>query len=39
MAKDKKVPDTIRSRAAQMAGSLGVDAVQEPADATQEGTQ
>lgn len=39
MAKDKKLPDTLRSRATQMAGSLGVDAVQEAADATQEGTQ
>ncbi|MET1109910.1 MAG: tetratricopeptide repeat protein [Allosphingosinicella sp.] len=39
MAKDKKLPDTLRSRATQMAGSLGVDAVQETADATQEGTQ
>ncbi len=39
MAKDKKLPDTLRSRATQMAGSLGVDAVQEPADATQEGTR
>ncbi|HEU0097901.1 MAG TPA: tetratricopeptide repeat protein [Allosphingosinicella sp.] len=39
MAKDKKLPDTLRSRATQMAGSLGVDAVQEPANATQEGTQ
>jgi hypothetical protein len=37
MAKDKKLPDTLRSRATQMAGSLGVDAVQEAADATQEG--
>jgi hypothetical protein len=37
MAKDKKLPDTLRSRATQMAGSLGVDAVQESADATQEG--
>ena len=27
MAKDEKVPDTIRSRAVQMAGTLGVDAV------------
>ena len=34
MAKDKKLPDTLRSRATQMAGSLGVDAVQESADAT-----
>jgi hypothetical protein len=39
MAKDKKLPDTLRSRATQMAGSLGVDAVQESADATQEGTR
>lgn len=38
MAKDKKLPDTLRSRATQMAGSLGVDAVQE-AGPTQEGTQ
>jgi hypothetical protein len=39
MAKDKKLPDTLRSRATQMAGSLGVDAVQETADANQEGTR
>ena len=39
MAKDKQLPDTLRSRATQMAGSLGVDAVQESADATQEGTR
>lgn len=39
MAKDKKLPDTLRSRATQMAGSLGVDAVQEAAGPTQEGTQ
>ena len=39
MAKDKKLPDTLRSRATQMAGSLGVDAVQETADATQEGNR
>lgn len=39
MAKDKNLPDTLRSRATQMAGSLGVDAVQEAAGATQEGTQ
>ena len=39
IAKDKKLPDTLRSRATQMAGSLGVDAVQEAADETQEGTQ
>jgi hypothetical protein len=38
MAKDKKLPDTLRSRATQMAGSLGVDAVQET-DANQEGTR
>jgi hypothetical protein len=39
IAKDKKVPDSIRSRALQMAGSLGIDAVQDsPATgATQEG--
>jgi hypothetical protein len=37
MAKDRKLPDTLRSRATQMAGSLGVDAVQESADANQEG--
>jgi hypothetical protein len=36
MAKDKTLPDSLRSRATQMAGSLGVDAVQE-ADANQEG--
>jgi hypothetical protein len=39
MAKDKTLPDTLRSRATQMAGSLGVDAVQEAAGATQEGSQ
>jgi hypothetical protein len=39
MAKDKKLPDTLRSRATQMAGSLGVDAVQETADPNQEGTR
>ena len=39
MAKDKKLPDTLRSRATQMAGSLGVDAVQESAGSTQEGTR
>lgn len=39
IARDKKLPDTLRSRATQMAGSLGVDAVQEAADATQEGTR
>jgi hypothetical protein len=39
MAKDKQLPDTLRSRATQMAGSLGVDAVQEAAGPTQEGTR
>jgi hypothetical protein len=39
MAKDKTLPDTLRSRATQMAGSLGIDAVQESADANQEGTR
>lgn len=39
MAKDKKLPDTLRSRATQMAGSLGVDAVQDASGATQEGTR
>jgi hypothetical protein len=29
MAKDQKVPESIRSRAVQMAGSLGVDAIQD----------
>jgi hypothetical protein len=38
MAKDKKLPDTLRSRATQMAGSLGVDAVQD-AGPTQESTR
>lgn len=38
MAKDKKVPESIRSRATQMAGSLGFDAVVEPV-AKQEGIQ
>jgi hypothetical protein len=37
MAKDKQVPDSIRTRAMQMAGSLGVDAIEEPAGAAQEG--
>ena len=37
LAKDKQVPDSIRSRAVQMAGSLGVDAVDETAGASQEG--
>ena len=34
MAADRKVPDSIRSRAVQMAGSLGVDAIQDAAGAT-----
>jgi hypothetical protein len=36
MARDKQVPESIRSRSVQMAGSLGVDAVQ-PAAERQEG--
>jgi hypothetical protein len=36
MARDKQVPESIRSRSVQMAGSLGVDAVQ-PAEQGQEG--
>jgi hypothetical protein len=39
LAKDKKVPDSVRSRAMQMAGSLGIDAIEEPAGAAQEGSQ
>ena len=34
MSKDKQVPDSVRSRAVQMAGSLGVDAIPEPAGAS-----
>ena len=37
MARDKQVPDSIRSRSVQMAGSLGVDAVQQNAGQAQEG--
>jgi hypothetical protein len=37
LAKDKQVPESVRSRAGQMAGSLGVDVVEEPAAAAQEG--
>ncbi|HEY0414463.1 MAG TPA: tetratricopeptide repeat protein [Allosphingosinicella sp.] len=37
MAKDDKIPESIRSRALQMAGSLGIDAVQQPTGAAQEG--
>lgn len=40
LAKDRKVPESIRARAVQMAGSLGVDAIEDPASgASQEGTQ
>jgi hypothetical protein len=39
MAKDQKVPESIRSRAVQMAGSLGVDAIQDAAGATGENKQ
>ena len=39
LAKDKQVPESIRSRAVQMAGSLGVDAIDEAAGAAQENTQ
>lgn len=37
IAQDRQVPDSLRTRALQMAGSLGVDAIQEPAAARQEG--
>lgn len=36
IAKDKTVPDSLRSRAVQMAGSLGVDAIPEPENETKE---
>jgi hypothetical protein len=39
IAQDRKVPDSLRTRALQMAGSLGVDAIQEPTTAQQEGSQ
>jgi hypothetical protein len=39
MAKDQKVPESIRSRAVQMAGSLGVDAIQDASGATGETKQ
>jgi hypothetical protein len=39
LAKDKNVPESIRARARPMASSLGVDAVEDPAPATQEGTR
>ena len=35
MAKDKNVPQSIRSRARQMAGLLGVDAVETPTEGTE----
>jgi len=35
MAKDETVPQSIRSRARQMAGLLGIDAVEEPAEPVQ----
>jgi hypothetical protein len=35
LAKDRMVPDSIRSRAVQMAGTLGIDAVDLPAAAEQ----
>lgn len=38
LAKDSQVPETIRSRAVQMAGILGVDAVTQDAPATSGGT-
>ncbi|HMC92751.1 MAG TPA: tetratricopeptide repeat protein [Allosphingosinicella sp.] len=37
IAKDRQVPESIRSRATQMAGSLGVDAVQDVRGGSQEG--
>ena len=39
MAKDRNVPESIRSRAVQMAGSLGVDAIEDAASATGEQKQ
>lgn len=35
MAKDRNVPETIRSRARQMAGAMGIDAVEIPAETTE----
>ena len=35
MAKDANVPQSIRSRARQMAGLLGIDAVENPAETTE----
>jgi hypothetical protein len=37
IARDKKVPDSIRSRAMQMAGSLGIDAAADAPGGSQEG--
>lgn len=39
LAKDRKVPQSIQARAVQMAGSLGIDAIQDPSGESQEGTQ
>jgi hypothetical protein len=39
MVKDQQVPDSARRRAQDMAGSLGVDAIQDSPAAAQEGTQ
>jgi hypothetical protein len=39
MARDQKVPESIRTRAVQMAGSLGVDAIPEPTGATGDARQ
>lgn len=36
LAKDENVPASLRSRAVQMAGSLGVDAIPEPVEAMKE---
>jgi hypothetical protein len=39
LVKDQQVPDSVRRRAQDMAGSLGVDAIQDTAGAAQEGTR
>ena len=39
MVKDKQVPDSARRRAQDMAGSLGVDAIEDAPAAAQEGNQ
>ena len=39
LAKDKTVPESIRARVRPMASSLGVDAMEDPAAGTQEGTR